>query len=78
MKYRVNHIDWDIGDEDLMENFGSTTDDNGLPYTAKDLGLPAWDEEEVVECDSEEEIADAISDEHGWLVNGFNLLGVSE
>ena len=71
MKFIVWHIDWDINDEDLMDNFGSTTDDNGLPYTAKDLGLPAWDAEEIVECDSEDDIADTISDEYGWLVNGF-------
>lgn len=65
MKYRVTKIDWDISDEDR--------DDNGLPVTAKDLGLPAYDEFVDVECDSEEDIADALSDEYGFCVNSFSV-----
>ena len=65
MKYRVTKIDWDTTDEDR--------DDNGLPVTAKDLGLPAYDESVEVECDSEEDIADALSDEYGFCVNSFSV-----
>ena len=71
MKYRVSHIDWDINDEDLMDNFGSTTDDNGLPYTAKDLGLPAWDDEVEVLCDDIEDVADVLTDKYGWCISGL-------
>jgi hypothetical protein len=65
MKYRVTKIDWDTTDEDR--------DDNGLPVTAKDLGLPAYDESVEVECDSVEDIADALSDEYGFCVNSFSV-----
>lgn len=36
----VDGIDWDISDKAVMEKFGSLTNDNGLPYTAKDFDLP--------------------------------------
>ena len=78
MRFKVWDIDWDISDEDLVDNFGSTVDDNGLPYTAKDLGLPARDKEVVVECRSPEDVADAVSDEYGWLVNNFKARRVRE
>lgn len=60
MIFKVTHIEWDIEDEGR--------DDNGLPITAKDLGLPAYDEVVQVECDSEDDIADALSDEYGFCV----------
>lgn len=66
MTYEVTKIDWDIEDEDR--------DDNGLPITAKDLGLPAYDEVVKVECDGEEDIADVLSDEYGYCVNSFSIL----
>ena len=65
MKYRVTKIDWDTTDEDR--------DDNDLPVTAKDLGLPTYDEFVEVECDSEEDIADALSDEYGFCVTSFSV-----
>ena len=51
-QYKCWNIDWDITDEDV--------DDNGLPLTAKDLGLPAWDEEVIVELD-DDEVEDGLS-----------------
>ena len=53
MKVKVWNIDWDVSDEDYEENFGRTEDENGLPYTPKDLGLPAWDSEIELEIDPE-------------------------
>lgn len=29
----------------------------------------------TVECESEDDIADALSDEYGWLVNGYEIEG---
>ena len=37
----VSDIIWDIDNDDIIERFGSLTDDNGLPYTSKDFGLPS-------------------------------------
>ena len=81
MKIVCTNIDWDIEDEDLEENFGGTVDKNGLPYTAKDLGLPAWDDKVVVyiddddwnACEDDSEKSDMVcgelSENYGWLVN---------
>lgn len=86
MKVRCTHIDWDISDEDLFDNFGSTVDKNGFPYTARDLDLPAYDAIVEVEIDDDdwndavadfEEssiVADKLSDEYGWLVNSLVIL----
>lgn len=45
---------------DLADAFGEV-DESTLPTSL------------VVECDSEKEIADAISDETGWLVESFTI-----
>ena len=45
---------------DLVDVFGEV-DESTLPTSL------------VVECDSEKEIADAISDETGWLVESFTI-----
>ena len=37
----VSDIIWEIDDDDVIKRFGSLTDDNGLPYTSKDFGLPS-------------------------------------
>lgn len=29
----------------------------------------------TVECESEKDIADALSDKYGWLVSGYNIEG---
>lgn len=80
-RYKCWNIDWDITDENDDSEIGPV-DDNGLPITPKDLGLPAWDEKVIVELDDDEvedvdeyEIADIIcnklSDEYGYLINSF-------
>ena len=86
IKVKCTHIDWDISDEDLIENFGSIVDDNGLPYTAKCLGLPAYDSiveieiddddwnDAVAEMEESSIVSDKLSDEYGWLVNSFMIL----
>ena len=67
-KVKVTNIDWDLSDcED-------SKDDNGLPVTAKDLGLPAWDE--VVEIEvrknyDNDDICEALENEFSFCVNGF-------
>lgn len=74
MKVKVWHIDWNISDEDYIENLGGLEDDNGLPYTPKALGLPAWDSEIILEIepegDDEEDYMNAIDnalvDEYGF------------
>jgi len=43
MTYPVYHIEWQVLNKQYREIFGSLIDDNGLPYTPKDIGLPAWD-----------------------------------
>lgn len=84
MKVVCTHIDWDISEEDLVDNFGDTVDKDGLPYTAKDLGLPTWDEEVVLELDDDdwedvsstgdedEFICNELSEEYNWLINSFS------
>ena len=37
----VSNIIWDIDDVDVIARFGSLFDDDGLPYTNKDFGLPS-------------------------------------
>lgn len=86
MNVKCTHIDWDISDEDLLDNFGSTVDKNGLPYTAKALGLPAYDatveveigddewNDAVAEMEESSIVADKLSDEYGWLVNSLKIL----
>ena len=65
--FKITHIDWDIEDEER--------DDDDLPLTAKDLGLPAWDETItavifVDEGDDEQDaITDWLSDTYGYCVN---------
>ena len=84
MKLKVWNIEWDISDEDVEDAFGSLTDDNGLPYTTKDFGIPTIDEVVEIEVDDndwdevagtpdeDEVVADALSDIYGWLVrDGF-------
>lgn len=64
----VSNINWDIDDDDIIERFGSLTNDNGLPYTSKDFGLPSniilqmskAKYEEMVE--EEPDIQDAMAD----------------
>lgn len=86
MKVRCTHIDWDISDEDLLDNFGDTVDRNGIPFTAKDLGLPTWND--VVEVEIEDDdwdaavengeenciVANELSDIYGWLINSLLVL----
>ena len=81
MRVRCTNIEWDISDDDLIDNFGSVVDDNGLPYTAKSLGLPAWDTEVVLDVDADvndddclrDEVLDALSDEYGWTVLSLRM-----
>ena len=68
----VSNIIWDIDDDNIIERFGSLTDDNGLPYTSKDFGLPSGvviqmskaEYEDMVEEDPDiqEAMADYIND----------------
>lgn len=86
MKVRCTHIDWDITDEYLKEIFGSTVNKDGLPYTAKDLKLPTYDEEVEIEIDDEEWdaavedgeesylVTNKLSDEYNWLINSLVIL----
>ena len=55
MKVKVWNIDWDVSDEDYMEKIGALEDDNGLPYTPKSLGLPAWDSKIILEIEPDDE-----------------------
>ena len=83
MKIVAWNIDWDIEEEDIEETFGSLTDKNGQPYTAKDFGLPTWDEKVELEIDDDDWdefsdtgdednlICDQLSDKYGWLINSF-------
>lgn len=74
--FKITHIDWDIEDEGR--------DDNGLPITAKDLGLPAWDEEITAtivlddDKDPDEAITDWLSDTYGYCVNGASYYDETE
>lgn len=54
MKVKVWNIDWKVSDEDYMEKIGALEDDDGLPYTPKDLGLPAWDSKIILEVEGPE------------------------
>ena len=54
MKVKVWNIDWDVSDEDYEESLGALEDDDGRPYTPKDLGLPAWDSEIILELEEPE------------------------
>ena len=71
MYIEITHIDWDLPDE---------TDENGLPMTAKDYGLPTWDEVVTFEPDLEgidgenlsDIIADYLSDIYGFTASDFN------
>ena len=78
MKYEISKIKWDI-DEDY--------DDDGLPITAKDMGLPAYDSKLVIDTDKmewelddpndTEEVADMVSDwlsdVYGFCHDGFRI-----
>lgn len=73
MKVKVWNIDWDISDEDYEENLGGLEDDNGLPYTPKDLGLLGVDSEIILEIekpdwedDFREAIDNALIEEYGF------------
>ena len=79
-KFFMHGIEWSISDEDRVDRFGSTVDDNGLPYTARDFGLPfnatldvdtesdAW---KTAEKDGNEAscLIDMLSEEYGFLVD---------
>lgn len=78
----VSNIIWEIDDDDVIERFGSLTDDNGLPYTSKDFGLPsnvilqmskAKYEDMVEDGDDDDEtmedyISDRLANEYGFCV----------
>lgn len=81
----VSDIIWDIDDDDVIERFGSLLDDNELPYTSQDFGLPSniilqmskAKYEDMVEDgnDDDETMEDYISDrlvnEYGFCVRSF-------
>lgn len=76
----VDLVDWYVSDEDIMEKFGKLEDDNGLPYTAKDFGLPqsAWvdidaDKWKMAEEDGDEVdiIVEKLSEKYGFLIDGI-------
>lgn len=79
IKYIISKIDWDIEDEER--------DDNNLPITAKDLGLPTFDETFEIDTDDmgwdledpndQDEVSDVVSDwlsdEYGYCHFGFSI-----
>ena len=81
----VSNINWDIDDDDIIERFDSLTDDNGLPYTSKDFGLPsnvilqmskAKYEDMVEDGDDDDEtmedyISDRLANEYDFCVTDF-------
>ena len=81
MVYRVFNIDYCIEPEDLEINeadYALRSDylrdcENVIDGIIEDLPDEIFFEVDDYEpCDLEEELADAISDRTGWLVNGFD------
>lgn len=79
MKIRIWDIDWDITNDDDPET--GPEDEEGEPLTPEALGLPRevevdgdavgldWDDDPE---DYDEILGDYLSDEYGYLHNGFN------
>ena len=77
----------DVDDEDDEEHWDDDQIDDSEPMQddmnarAKELGLPSETDLEVVVCpgdDMDEVIADALSDEYDYCVNGFNFDVISD
>lgn len=83
MKISCTNIEWDISDENVIQEFGSLRDDNDIPYTAKDFGLPAWDREVIVtisdndwnstdESDRTDLVCEELEAMYTWAVKGLH------
>ena len=82
----VTNIDWKVSDDDSVKRFGSLTDDDGLPYTYKDFGLPSsivlqmsksyYDD--AIECGEDEDefvwnyIANRLANRYDFSVKDFD------
>lgn len=83
-KVRVKGIDYDVEEQDVIDEFDAFNDPTDEEIEAKineiKSKLPQVIEVEV-ECDPDEledYIADAISDETGWLINSFDQYEILE
>lgn len=70
MRIKVTDIDWCVEEEDVYEMFDCEPTDEQVEEKILEI-KNALPKEAVVEVDDLDEIADALSDEFGWLVNDF-------
>lgn len=68
-KFFVHGIEWSISDQDRIDRFGSTVDDDGLPYTATDFGLPISATLDVNICSAAWIVAEKDGDEASYLID---------
>lgn len=62
MRYNITDIDWCVEPQDCDNNTEMAYEIcSSLPTNC------------IVECENEDEIVEALSDEYGYLVNGFSF-----
>ena len=71
MKLKITNINWCVEEEDVIDLFEDEPTQKEINDEIKKIkkSLPKT---ATVEVDDEEEIADALSDEYGWLVESFD------